>query len=737
VLIMLARLASAAPRLIIGAALLAMAGLAIVGAPVTQSLSPGGLQDPNTESTIATQYIADVFSQGYRPLMLLVQTAQGIRSPHAQQVLEEIDAQLRGSPNVATVSLPLGNRSETNSLISRDGKSALVIAGINGGERPSIAYANDIAKRVTGSKIAGITVAAGGTAAMYGQITDQARQDVITSEVVAIPIIFVVLVWAFGGVVAALIPLLVGGFAILGSMAALRLLAQVTDVSIFALNLCVALGMALAIDYSLLITSRYKEERANVPDRHLAIRTTMATAGRTVAFSAVIVALSLATMAVYPRNFLRSFAYSGIAVVVLAALAACLLAPAAIIVAEKWLEAGSIHTYFLKQRANAQASPRDSLWYRWTLLITRRPLATTIIVTSVLVLCGLPFLDIRFGSPDDRVLPASSTARQVGDQIRQEFDQNPLSSIPVIVRGGGAVSDNEIHVYSSALSAVDGVLTVSGPAGSFRNGKLIGPAPGTITKVGNISLVSVTTDRVLLSPESGAMLDKLHSVGKPAGSETFFGGIEQGVRDNVRDIVEKLPIVILLIAIVMFVLLLILTKSIVLPVKAIILSVLSLSATFGVLVWVFQEGHLGGLATAASGTFPADIPVLMFFLAFGLSMDYEVFLISRIREYWLASDQSDKANLHAVACGLAGTGRIVTAAALIMSISFIALGLSSVSFMRIFGVGLTLAVLLDATVIRVILLPALMAILGRWNWWAPHRANLEIINSVKSRLSSH
>lgn len=734
-LIMLARLASVAPRLVIGTALVAMAGLGIVGAPVGQYLSTGGFQDPNAESTIANRYLADVFKQGYQPLTLLVQATQGIRSPQAQQVLAEIDMQLRGSPNVASVSVPLGTEPETDSLISRDGKSALVIAGINGGERRSSLNANDLAKQISGSKIAGVTVAAGG-AAVYGEINDQSRRDVVVSEAIAIPIIFVVLVWAFGGAVAALIPSLVGGFSILGSMAILRLLAQVTDVSVFALNLCVALGMALSIDYSLLIISRYREEaKLHAPD--LAIKNTMATAGRTVAFSAVIVALSLAATAVYPMYFLRSFAYGGIAVVVLAALAACLLVPAAMIVAGKWVEASSIRVYVFKKGNRGQTSPHDSHWYRWTFLITRRPIIIAVVITSLLIFCGLPFLHIRFGSLDDRVLPPASMARHVGDQVRTKFDQDSFSSIPVVVEGVTAVSDSQIRVYSSALSAVDGVLTVSGPAGSFRDGKLIGPSPGAVTRVGDAALLSITTDRVLFAPDSAAMLDKLHSVEKPSNSHIFFGGVEQGVRDNVRGIIDKLRIVILVIAIVMFVLLLALTRSVVLPIKAIILSVLSLSATFGVLVWVFQEGHLCGLGTTATGTLDPELPVLMFCLAFGLSMDYEVFLIARIREYWLASDQSDIANLQAVACGLAGTGRVVTAAALIMSISFAALAVSSVSITRMFGVGLTLAVLLDATAIRVMLLPALMAILGRWNWWAPRRMNLDIINSAKSKLGSH
>jgi RND superfamily putative drug exporter len=431
----------------------------------------------------------------------------------------------------------------------------------------------------------------------------------------------------------------------------------------------------------------------------------MRTAGRTVVFSAVTVALSLATMAVFPMYFLRSFAYGGVSVVALAAVAALVIAPAAMLIAS-----GRIGT------AKHAGPLMDSRWYAWALAVMRRPKVAAAATVIPLIVVGLPFLGAKFGFPDDRILPASAPARQVGDHIRTDFTQDAGSPITVVIEHP---HDVDIGSYAAELSRDPAVVAVSAPDATYVRGSRAAP-PGTEagTRDGH-TFLTATTAVEPFSAESEALLDRLRAVAEPTGATVLFTGAEQSNRDGVDSIVKRLPLLLALIGAVMFMLLFLLSGSVVVPLKALLFNVLSLTATFGAMVWIFQEGHLGGLGTTVVGTLEATLPVLMFCVAFGLSMDYEVFLVARIREFWLASDRSDAANREAVALGLAGTGRIVTAAALVMAITFAGLIASQVSFLRIFGFGLAVAVLMDAIVIRSVLLPALMVLLGRWNWWAP------------------
>jgi RND superfamily putative drug exporter len=692
VLRLIARAVVAAPKRIIGTALLVMAVAGAVGAPVSTMLSAGGFTDPDAESNRANAILIDEFGQGFVPLYLLVKAPEAVTSPAPRAVIEGLVTELRGAEQVASVSSPWEVPDPVAAgLVSRDGKSALVVARLDGDETAGLSHAAELAKRFAGDRGSGITVAAGGPGAVFAQIAQQSRTDLVLSEAIVLPLSFAVLVWVFGGLVAALIPLFVGGFSILGSMAILRLLAEVTEVSVFAQNLAVAMGLALAIDYSLLLVSRYREEIANGSDPQAAIRRTLQTAGRTVVFSAVTVALCLATMAIFPMYFLRSFAYGGVSVVALAAVAALLVAPAAIMIVP-----GRIG------RPGRQGRLTDSRWYAWALAVMRRPKMAAAVVIIPLIVVGLPFHDVKFGFPDDRILPTSAPARQVGDQIRTEFTQDVGAAIPVVIERRNGVASSELDSYTRSLSAVPGVVTVSAPR-----------------DVDDTSLVTVNTTVEPYTEQSERLLDLLQAVAVPRDTTVLFSGAEQSNRDGVDSIVSRLPMLLTLIAAVMFILLFLLSGSVVVPVKALLLNALSLTATFGAMVWIFQEGHLGGLGTTVMGTLVATMPVLMFCITFGLSMDYEVFLIARIREFWVDSDRSHAANARAVALGLAGTGRIVTAGALVMAITFAGLIASQVSFLRLFGFGLTLAVLVDATIIRSVLLPALMVLMGRWNWWAP------------------
>ena len=335
------------------------------------------------------------------------------------------------------------------------------------------------------------------------------------------------------------------------------------------------------------------------------------------------------------------------------------------------------------------------------------------------LLLGAPFLSVRWGFPDDRVLPKSASAHQVGDQLRHDFVNNSDAAVTVVVPDTNGVSASDIDRYAADLSRVADVSNVSAPTGTFVDGNRIGPPSAPAGQIPGSAFLTVDSSAPLFSDRSEAQLDRLHAVEGPAGRHVDMTGTAQTNRDSVDAIGARLPVVLGLIAVIMFVLLFLLTGSIVMPLKALVLNILSLTAAFGALVWIFQDGHLGALGTTPTGTLVANMPVLLFCIAFGLSMDYEVFLVSRIREFWLVSGKTRVDNDESVARGIAHTGRIITAAALIMSISFAALIAADVSVMRLFGLGLTLAVLVDATLVRMVLVPAFMHVMGQWNWWAP------------------
>jgi uncharacterized membrane protein YdfJ with MMPL/SSD domain len=718
----IARVAIVAPRRTITIAVLVLLGAGIFGIPVANSLSAGGFQDPSSESARAAALLTDKFGQGDVQLLFIVSAPDGITSAAARAVGVEISDQLSRSAHVTSVtSAWTAPPAAAASLISKDGKAGLIVAGISGGETDSQHYASALSDQFAHDRN-GVSVRAGGIAMVNAQITEHAQRDVLLMEAIAIPLSFLVLVWVFGGLLTAALPVAIGGMSILGALAVLRLIAFTTDVSIFALNLSTALGLALAIDYTLLIVSRYRDEIAAGAGRDDALVHTMATAGRTVLFSATTVALSMAAMILFPMHFLKSFGYAGIATVSFTAVAAVVMTPAAIVLLGDRLNAWDVRRLVRRLRGRPAAVPtqnHDEFWYRSTRFVIRRALPVGVAVVLLLLLAGMPFLGVRWGFPDDRVLPNTASARQVGDQLRRDFADDSATNISVVIPAADGVTHDEIARYATDLSRIPDVSAVSTPMGTFVSGALVaGPTAPTGQTKGS-AFLTVRTSAPLFSDSSETQLRRLHQVPSPGGSAVEFTGTAQTNRDSVNAITSHLPLVLALIATVTFVLLFLLTGSVVLPLKALVLNVLSLTAAFGAMVWIFQDHHLGGLGTTSTGTLVANMPVLLFCIAFGLSMDYEVFVVSRIREFWLASGHTRADNDESIALGIARTGRVVTAAALVMSISFAALIAAHVSFMRMFGVGLTLAVIVDATLVRMVLLPAFMHALGTWCWWAP------------------
>jgi RND superfamily putative drug exporter len=707
----IARLGIRAPRRIIALALFAMVTTAVFGLPVTHSLSAGGFQDPNAESTRATNMLATRFNQGDTQLLITVSSDDGIQSGAAQRVGTDIVRQLGNSPYVARVTSPwTAPPSAAPALVGKDGRTGLIVASITGGSNAAGQHAETLSDQVVHSRD-GVTVRAGGQAMVDAQITSQTRKDLRVMETIAVPVSFLVLVWVFGGFVAAAIPLLVGGIAIFGSMAVLRALTCMTDVSIFALNLLLAMGLALAIDYTLLILSRFRDEIDSGAERDAALVRTMVSAGRSVLFSATTVSLSMSALMFFPMPFLKSFAYAAIAVVGLAVAAAIVVTPAAIALAGPRLDS---------RRLKHPPRPVErTFFYRLARFVMRRAVPIGLALAALLVVLGMPLFGMKWGIPDDRVLPASSTARQVGDQLRTEFSADVVTSLTVVLPDVRGVTPKALDSYASQLSMVPDVPSVSAPDGTFVAGARVGPPTAGAGVADGSAFLTVASSAPLFSAASNTQPDRLHAIAGPSGEQVLITGTAQVNRDTARAITSRLSLVLTAIALITFVVMFRLTGSVLLPLKTLLLSGLSLSASFGALVWIFQDGHLGGLGTTATGTLVLTMPVVLFCIAFGLSMDYEVFLVSRIYEYWLGSNRTTADNDHSVALGLARTGRVITAAALIMSISFAALIAAQVSFMRMFGVGLTLAVLSDATLVRMLLVPAFMHVMGRANWWAP------------------
>ncbi|MGJ0119296.1 MMPL family transporter [Williamsia sp. MIQD14] len=720
------RRVTAAPRVVLAIAVVFVAVCGVLGIGVASHLSAGGYSDPSSESARADQTLESAFGRGgLQVVIALRMPADGDigSDATATNLAGDITKSLSTDPFVQQPIVSLWQNPDFGaSLRSTDGRTGLIVFSVLGGERDGARHAQEIADRFRDTS--GITVTVGGEALAYRQVNDQTSRDLAIAEAIAIPISFALLVFVFGGLVAAAIPIAIGIVSIIGTAAILRVLTAFTDVSVFALNMATALGLALAIDYTLLIITRYREEIGNGFDRPQALLRTMMTAGRTVIFSAVTVALALSAMAIFPMYFLRSFAYAGLGVIPLAAIAALVLTPAILTVLGDRVDAGDVRRplrRLLRRPPPTPGTPETSIFYRTTHFVFGHAVATGLVITALLLLLGAPFLGIKLGFPDERVLPSSASTYQVGQQLRTDFQTNASSTVTAVLPrvGTDAAANASIETYAAQLSQVADVESVTTAAASYIDGRKDGSGdPGASGSTGQFVTVSTALDP--FSSAGTRQLDALRAVPRPADTPVLFTGLAQQNVDNVAAIVDRLPLVLGVIAITTVLLLFMLTGSILLPLKALVLNVLSLSATFGAMVWIFQDGHLGGLGTTVTGTLAATMPVVMFCIAFGLSMDYEVFLLSRIREEWLRTGRATRVDSEtAVAYGLARTGRVVTAAAVLMAIVFAGIVASQVSFMRMFGLGLMIAVLVDATLVRMLLLPAIMKLAGRANWWAP------------------
>jgi RND superfamily putative drug exporter len=714
----LALFAVARRRLVLVATVLFLALAGGIGGGVAGSLSGGGFDDPAAESVRAAQVLQEQFGAGAPNLVLLARAPQGIEEPAAVRAGEQLVAELAAEPGVVQVrSWWTSGRPEA--LRSRDGSAALVMARLTGTDDAVDRRVEELAPKLRGQQgVLDVTV--GGQAQTFAEVGHTIERDILRAEAIAVPITMVLLVLVFGSAIAAGLPLLIGVLSILGTFLTLHLLVQVTDVSVYSVNLATSLGLGLGIDYSLFMVSRHREEMAKEHGPYAAVITTVRTAGRTVLFSALTVLLSLSALLVFPLYFLRSFAYAGISAVVFAAIGAVVVLPAALAALGPRIDSLDLRRPL--RRALRLPEPRPSsldsgFWSRIAHLVMRRPLPIATAVILLLVLAATPFSNVVFGLPDDRVLPRDANAFQVAEALRTEFPGRE-SSVLNVVAPTATGGDRALGDYAAGLSRIEGVGRVDAATGSYVAGERVaapGPASSALTAGGG-TVLSVVPSVEAYGPQGERLVEQVRDLPSPIG-DVLVDGQAAGLVDTKAALGDDLPLALGLILVTTFVLLFLFTGSVVIPVKALVLNVLSLCATFGAMVWIFQEGNLIGLVgdPVVTGTLDTTMPILMFCLLFGLSMDYEVFLLSRIKEVYDATGD----NTRAVAVGLQRTGRIVTAAAGLLSIVFLAFVSSDISFIKLLGLGTALAILVDATLIRGALVPAFMRLAGRANWWAP------------------
>jgi RND superfamily putative drug exporter len=718
----LGRLALRRRWAILAATLVAVALAGAFGGGAIGHLKSGGFDDPAAESVKAAATLRDTFGTGDPNLVLLATAARGgVDDPAMARAGRDLTRRLAAEPDLAQVASYWSTGAP--SLKSQDGRQALVLGRVTGDEQTFDERARQLTAAYAGDG-PDLRVQVGGQIQVFREVGDQVERDLARAEGIAVPITLLLLVVVFGSAVAGMLPLAVGGVAIVGTLLLLRLLGDLTDVSIYALNLTTALGLGLAIDYSLFIVSRYREELRAGREPADALLVTMTTAGRTVLFSAATVAVALLALLVFPLYFLRSFGYAGIAVVALAALGALVVLPALLAVLGRRVD--HLRLPIGRRPRSPGARPAGAagpdtgggFWHRLATGVMRRPLPVATAVVAFLLLLGTPFLGVRFGLPDDRVLPASAGSRQVADALRAGFAADDAGALAVVATATGdpATRRQEIDGYAGALSRLDDVSRVDALTGSYADGRrLQGPTPASRRFAARDGTwLSVVPSVGSYSARGEDLVARVRALPAPFGVQVT--GPAAQLVDTKASLAAHLPAAAAIIATVTVVLLFLMTGSVVIPLKALVLNLLSLTAVYGAMVFIFQEGHLAEvLGFTPTGTIDTSMPVLMFCIAFGLSMDYEVFLLSRIKE------EHDRTGdtVAAVAVGLERSGRIVTAAAALLAIVFAAFATSQVSFLQLFGVGTALAVVVDATLIRALLVPAFMRLAGQANWWAP------------------
>ncbi|MGI5153446.1 MMPL family transporter [Plantactinospora sp. CA-294935] len=686
---------------VLGAGLLLVAVGATWGTGVFGSLTGGGFEDPDSESVRTDQRIsAELGNQGADLLVLYSSPSSTADQPAFRDPVTGTLDRLRQHPEVARVTSWYDSQAPALLSTDRHATYAAVQLRATDPDEQSEAY-RELRPTLDAP---GITTEVGGTVAFLAEANEQTTEDIARAETLSLPVLLVLLVLIFRGLVAAATPLLVGGLAILGAFVAVRLLGMVTDVSVFAINIITLIGLGMAVDYALFIVSRFREELAAGHPSTAALRRTMSTAGRTVMVSGLTIATALASLLIFPQSFLRSMGLGGIAAVLVAMLASLTVLPALLAVLGTRVNALAVRLPWRRRPDTAGAVGTvgtagvggSGAWARLARSVMRRPVLYLLGVVAVLAVLAAPSVRMEAGGFDERVLPADAVPRMVAERIESDFPGGSVGPVEVLVSGASAA---ETQRFAAELTRVTGVTGVQVTANR-----------------GDSTLLSVTYPGEPTGPVAERVVRLVRDIPAPAGAEVLVGGRPAFDVDLLDSLTSRLPWMALIMASATLVLLFLAFGSVLLPIKAVLMNLVSIGASFGVVVWIFQDGHLADwLDFTPTGFIEPSNPILMLAVLFGLATDYEVFLLSRVREEW---DRTGD-NTASVTAGLQYTGRIITAAALLLIVVVAGFATGGVVFVKLIGVGMIVAIVVDATLVRALLVPATMRLLGRWNWWAP------------------
>jgi uncharacterized membrane protein YdfJ with MMPL/SSD domain len=671
----------------------AVVGIVVAGAfglGVAKQLSPYGDTDPSSQSVRAADEYQAASGRQIDPGVIALVTTGDVHRARAERRVRQVEAELRTSPDVAAVSSYYDNHNPA--MVSRDGRSTYVVAYFK--PKSDLRIQTD-AKRLENAFGGEHDVQLGGNAVASAQVGTQVGNDLARAELFAFPFIFLLSLLFFRSLIASLLPPMLGVLAILGTFFALRLASSVTPLSVFALNIVTGLGLGLAIDYSLLMVSRYREEAAVHGFGVEALRRTLVTSGRTIAFSSLTVAAAVASLTIFPQNFLFSMGLAGAIVALVAATLALFVLPAMLALLGPRVNA--LAPKWLQRAADRDARPVESgFWYRLSRVVIARPGRIALLSATVLIALGVPFASIKFLPANASELPTSASAYHVDAALHNEFPPGRTAPLEVVV--GAPAGSPQVTALAARIRALPDVSTIA-PAQDA------GP---------QLSLLEVAPSTPTYSAASRQLVHAVRDLSTP-----FYVGVAgdtAGFVDLEHSLGAHLPIVLALVIAATLVVLFLMTGSLVLGVKAVLMNGLSLSAVLGILVLIFQNGNLQGLLSYRStAALDATQPILLFAIGFGLATDYGVMLLSRIKEAHDRGVPDDRA----VALGLERTGRIVTAAALLFAVAIGAFVTSKLVFIKELGLGTALAVLIDASIVRGLLVPSLMELLGKWNWWAP------------------
>jgi trehalose monomycolate/heme transporter len=687
-------------RLTLGITLVLVVFAAVWGTGVFGKLSSGDdFTPPASQSQRESDQASQVFGRNDADVVVLYHSADMTVSDPAYR--QAVTAALNGLPRADVARATTYWSTGSSRLVSTDRHATYAVLQLTGADAAARHTTYDAIKAdLTPASLAasGVTARVGGTVPFEVAVNSEVTADIAKAEGFSMPVLLILLLVIFGSLAAASLPVAIGGLAILGSFTVLRLITMATTVSIYSLNITTILGLGLAIDYGLFMVTRFREELHRQPSVEQAVARTVATAGRTVAVSGVTVAVALTSLMLFPEDFLQSMGYGGVATVAVDMLAALTVLPALLALLGPRVNALRIRRSVQRPVLGGPAVAETSgAWYRLANSVMRRPMLYAAVIVIVLLALGAPFLRIAWGGTDARTLPAASTVRQVSQALDSQFPANSTDPIEALVTG--VTSPAQLTSYLRRIDAIPGVTGAQ--LSGFKD---------------DTARVDVGYRPPTVSSAARQIVTQVRDIAPPPGTAVLVGGTTAGLVDELASLGATLPWMALLVGLSTFVLLFLAFGSVVLPVKAIVMNVLSLSATFGVIVWIFQWGHLSGLLRfTPTGSIDPTMPILMLAIIFGLSMDYEVFLLSRIRERY---DQTGD-NTAAVAAGLQRTGGLITCLALLLIIVVGAFSASGITFIKLTGVGMIVALLVDATIIRVLLVPATMRLLGRANWWAP------------------